>query len=86
MIKHSEIPAPVLRGKIKQREIVFAGNRKLMIYGYLGCASGKRMKGVNRVFFANESVAISHGYRPCAHCMNSAYKRWNYLNGKQTLP
>jgi methylphosphotriester-DNA--protein-cysteine methyltransferase len=85
MIKHSDIPASALRGKIKRREIVFAGNRKLKIYGHLSCASGKRMKPVNRVFFATEAAAIAHGFRPCAHCMYTAYKRWNYLNRNQTL-
>lgn len=57
------------------------GNKKLKIYGKLDCPSAKRWieKGYyieNRVFFANEEVAISAGYRPCAVCMPKEYKIW----------
>lgn len=44
----------VLLSLIKNRKILWAGNRKLKIYGKLNCKSGKRMKTQNRVFFQNE--------------------------------
>jgi len=59
-----------------KHEITFAGNLKLKIYGRLDCASGKRMKVQNRVFFSSENEAIDLGYRPCGHCMSGAYKKW----------
>ena len=69
MIHHISInPQPLIR-KIKNREVVFAGNKKLKIYGVLSCSSGKRMKKENRVFFSSEQEALNNGYRPCGHCM-----------------
>jgi len=56
-------------------QINFAGNLKLKIYGTLNCASGKRMKPENRVFFASDSEAAGAGFRPCGHCMREAYTR-----------
>jgi methylphosphotriester-DNA--protein-cysteine methyltransferase len=76
MIPHNEISDTDLQSKIKQKEICLGGNRKLKIYGTLHCASGKRMKRENRVFFAAENEAQQYGYRPCAHCMNIEYKKW----------
>ncbi|SFQ54237.1 Ada metal-binding domain-containing protein [Parafilimonas terrae] len=76
MIKHDEIAAIDLRNKIMKQEIAFAGNRKLKIYGKLSCASGKRMKRENRVFFTGEKEALALNYRPCGHCMKIEYKKW----------
>nr|WP_225586993.1 Ada metal-binding domain-containing protein [Algoriphagus sp. Y33] len=73
---HSKISAGDLLTKIKQREVSFGGNSKLKIYGTLRCKSGKRMNRENRVFFNSEHEAIKNGFRPCAHCMNTAYKNW----------
>lgn len=61
------------------------GNRRLKIYGRLDCPSALRWieKGhyvENRVFFENEEVAISAGYRPCAVCMKKEYKTWKEKN------
>ncbi len=64
---------------IKQGTVKFAGNRKLKIYGTLSCASGKRMKISNRVFFASEQEALDSGYRPCGHCMRSQYLLWQKI-------
>jgi methylphosphotriester-DNA--protein-cysteine methyltransferase len=64
---------------INTGEVQFAGNRKLKIYGTLACSSGKRMKVGNRVFFKSEEEAIGLGYRPCGHCMRSAYLQWKAL-------
>jgi len=76
MVKHNEISDSELRSKIKQQKIRFGGNRKLKIYGTLSCSSGKRMKRENRVFFSSEQEAQNNNYRPCGHCMKTAYKKW----------
>jgi methylphosphotriester-DNA--protein-cysteine methyltransferase len=82
MIKHLDINDIDLRSKIKQKEICFGGNRKLKIYGTLQCKSGKRMKRENRVFFTSANQAIENGFRPCGHCMKTAYKLWIYSTTK----
>jgi methylphosphotriester-DNA--protein-cysteine methyltransferase len=76
MIKHLEITDADLRKQVRQQEINFGGNLRLKIYGHLRCASGKRMKRENRVFFHSESEAIGKGFRPCGHCMRTAYRKW----------
>ncbi|WP_109300166.1 Ada metal-binding domain-containing protein [Aquimarina sp. AU474] len=76
MINHSEISNFELYQKIKQQEIVYAGNSNLKIYGTLHCKSGKRMKQENRVFFKTIEQAKEQGYRPCGHCMRVDYKNW----------
>lgn len=82
MIKHLDVNDSNLRSKIKQKEICFGGNRKLKIYGTLQCKSGKRMKCENRVFFASENEAVKNRFRPCGHCMKTAYKKWIYSTTK----
>lgn len=82
MIKHLDISDNDLRKKIRRKEICFGGNRKLNIYGTLQCKSGKRMKRENRVFFASEEEAVKEGFRPCGHCMKTAYKKWIYSTTK----
>ena len=61
---------------IATRQITFGGYSKGKIYGTLSCGSGKRMKAKNRVFFKDETEAVSAGYRPCSHCMPAKYKAW----------
>lgn len=61
---------------VKRGEIVLGGNKKLKIYGTLSCASGKRMKTENRVFFSSEKEAIQCGYRPCGNCLSLKYQNW----------
>lgn len=70
----------VLLSLIKNRKILWAGNRKLKIYGKLNCKSGKRMKTQNRVFFQNEQEAIALGFRPCGHCMRLEYLDWKRIH------
>lgn len=70
----------VLLSLIKNRKILWAGNRKLKIYGKLNCKSGKRMKNQNRVFFQNEQEAIALGFRPCGHCMRLEYLDWKRIH------
>ena len=79
MIRHSEISDKDLRHKIESLHLQFGGNRRLKIYGTLSCASGKRMKRENRVFFTSETQAIEKGYRPCGNCMKDKYKEWTSL-------
>ncbi|WP_057939725.1 Ada metal-binding domain-containing protein, partial [Algoriphagus resistens] len=60
----------------KRGEISFAGNKNLKIYGTLKCKSGKRMLRKNRAFFESENEALKKGFRPCGHCMKTAYRAW----------
>jgi alkylated DNA repair dioxygenase AlkB len=76
MWQHSELDAAAVRAMIRKQQVTIGGNNRLKIYGKLSCASGKRVKRENRVFFTNELAAIHAGYRPCGHCMPQAYKKW----------
>ncbi|RFZ82155.1 metal-binding protein [Mucilaginibacter terrenus] len=82
MITHTDlgdtrfIRAKCIRQLLGSKQIELAGNRKLKIYGTLSCASGKRMKAENRVFFKDELEAVANGYRPCGHCLRAAYHAW----------
>jgi methylphosphotriester-DNA--protein-cysteine methyltransferase len=76
MIQDAAISESGLRSQIRQGHICFGGNKKLKIYGTLQCASGKRMKRKNRVFFSTEDDALQHGFRPCGHCMKQYYQQW----------
>lgn len=85
MIAHSDLQAKGFSGKrqlavfINTHAIQFAGNKQLKIFGTLSCASGKRMKIINRIFFANEEEAIGLGYRPCGHCLKHQYLLWKEI-------
>lgn len=76
MVYHEKISHIQLGKLIHQGAIRLGGNQSLKIYGTLSCASGKRMKTSNRVFFTDEAEAQQNGYRPCGHCMRVAYKKW----------
>ncbi|MFD2933124.1 Ada metal-binding domain-containing protein [Spirosoma flavum] len=82
MIRHTDLgttPFAQLRalGKlVKSKAITIGGHRPGKIYGLLTCRSGKRIKSANRVFFRDETEAISQGFRPCAVCLPIAYKAW----------
>jgi methylphosphotriester-DNA--protein-cysteine methyltransferase len=76
MIDHESITHTNLIQKLKDKSILLGGNKKLKIYGTLNCASGKRMKKENRVFFWSEIEARNEGYRPCGNCLNKTYKIW----------
>ena len=75
MLYHANLEDSELWKGIKQQKIAYAGHKKLKIYGSLKCASGKRMKRENRIFFETEKEALSLGYRPCGHCMRTAFKK-----------
>ena len=76
MLKHETIQNSTLRKLIQSGGIRFGGNVNLKIYGTLDCASGKRMKKQNRVFFQDEKEAMMNGYRPCGHCLREKYLQW----------
>ncbi len=76
MVKHCELNGTEIRNKIRNREILLAGNRRLKIYGTLHCKSGRRMNLENRVFFNSMDEAIKNDFRPCGHCMKSEYEKW----------
>lgn len=47
----------------------YIGNVNSMIFHYENCRfGGKRIKEVNRIYFATRDEAISAGYRPCQVC------------------
>jgi methylphosphotriester-DNA--protein-cysteine methyltransferase len=85
MIKHTSLGDTAFKRSrqlkilLDKKQVAFAGNSKLSIYGTLNCSSGKRMKPQNRVFFGSEAEAVELGFRPCGHCMPAAYKRWRLL-------
>ena len=76
MIFHDQITDSAVRSAIRRQQVTMAGNARDKIFGRLNCRSGLRMNRVNRVFFANEPEAVSHGFRPCGHCMRSDYAAW----------
>lgn len=76
MIRHIDISDKDLGNKIRRAQIRIGGHRRLKIYGTLTCASGKRMKRENRVFFGSEEEATANGYRPCGGCMREGYRSW----------
>ena len=76
MLRHRDVTLFHIRRLIQREEIMLAGNLSLKIYGTLSCASGKRMKKENRVFFKNETEAIQQGFRPCCHCLHNEYVCW----------
>jgi methylphosphotriester-DNA--protein-cysteine methyltransferase len=62
----------------------FGGHRREKIYGRLDCRSDLRWIAKehyvkHRAFFADEAMAKSCGYRPCAICLPDAYRRWRAL-------
>lgn len=80
MLLHSNVTSTALKSLIRNGHILFGGNSRLKIYGTLRCASGRRMKMANRVFFTTEQEAVDAGYRPCGHCMKNAYTQWKKQN------
>ncbi len=82
MIRHDALgTGPFARSRRLQQlvaagQVALGGNRRLRIYGTLGCTSGRRIKVDNRVFFGSEAEARAHGYRPCGHCLRAQYLSW----------
>jgi methylphosphotriester-DNA--protein-cysteine methyltransferase len=82
MILHNDINQTQLFSLLKSGSITLGGNKRLRIYGRLNCASGRRMKKKNRIFFIDEAEALSLDYRPCGYCMKIKYQHWK-LSKKQ---
>ncbi len=77
MIKHNNISDAALWRKIYSGNIIYAGWITGKIFGKLNCASGQhKIKRENRIFFESHESPTNLGYRPCAKCMPSAYKKW----------
>ena len=63
------------------------GHRRARLYGRLDCKAARRAiaRGgyvENRVFFADEKIAVSAGFRPCAVCLPESYARWKAAKGR----
>ncbi|HEX2627796.1 MAG TPA: Ada metal-binding domain-containing protein [Chitinophagaceae bacterium] len=92
MIDHRDIGNSEAERKTETRRLIadgvikMAGYRPGKIYGTLSCASGKRMKIENRVFFSSEQEAIDKGYRPCGHCLPGKYKLWKQKESEVGRP
>jgi methylphosphotriester-DNA--protein-cysteine methyltransferase len=76
MYYHSQLSNTALQEMLRLQLICYGANIRLKIYGRLDCASGKRIKRSNRVFFLSVEEAQRAGYRPCGHCMRDDYQRW----------
>ncbi|OLS40819.1 Ada metal-binding domain-containing protein [Bacillus sp. MRMR6] len=66
---------------------LLGGNRKSKIYGSFDCGAANRALKIGgyeeyRVFFADEEIAISAGYRPCGTCMREQYTIWKNQKSK----
>ncbi|MCF0063041.1 metal-binding protein [Dyadobacter chenwenxiniae] len=90
MFKHSDLGPPSFQTSRKLKKLIdknmicYGGNATLKIYGTLQCASGKRMKMKNRVFFSSVAEALAQGFRPCGHCLREAYLKWK--TGQNIIP
>lgn len=73
---HASLTSHEVKILIRDGRITFGGHRRLKIYGSLRCNTGKRMSDGHRVFFIDEEEAKANGYRPCGHCMRTAYQAW----------
>jgi len=82
MLLHIKIGQTPEERKEQVRELIckgtirLGGNKNLKIYGTLDCASGKKMKMKNRVFFNSVEEAQIKGFRPCGNCMKKEYVEW----------
>jgi methylphosphotriester-DNA--protein-cysteine methyltransferase len=66
---------------LSNRKGSLGGHKHLKIYGLLSCPSALSFisKGhyiEQRVFFLDKKTAVSAGYRPCARCMPTEYRKW----------
>ncbi len=62
------------------------GHMRCRVYGRLDCKAALRAiaRGgyvKNRVFFADEKIAVSAGFRPCAVCLPENYAQWKAAKG-----
>ncbi len=70
------------RERLSHEPGTIGGHRRSRIFGRLDCPSALRAIASggpyarHRVFFADETDAISAGFRPCARCLPQAYRAW----------
>ena len=76
LLRHDAVTVAALWARLRDGSLTLAGNRRLKIYGRLGCPAGRRMRRGSRVFFADATAAEAAGYRPCARCCRAAYDVW----------
>ena len=76
LLRHDAVTDAALWARLRDGSLTLAGNRRLKIYGRLGCPAGRRMHRGSRVFFADATAAEAAGYRPCARCCRAAYDVW----------
>ena len=60
---------------------LLGGHARTRVYGRLDCPVAlsllrRGFKPRHRVFFADESVAIAAGYRPCGACLREKYAEY----------
>jgi methylphosphotriester-DNA--protein-cysteine methyltransferase len=60
---------------------LLGGHARTRVYGRLDCPVAlsllrRGFKPRHRVFFADESVAIAAGYRPCGACLREKYSEF----------
>ena len=60
---------------------LLGGHARTRVYGRLDCPVAlsllrRHFTPRHRVFFADESVAIAAGYRPCGACLREKYREW----------
>lgn len=77
-------------GKFYQSALkgTLGGHQRHKIYGTLDCKGAERWiaKGhyvKQRVFFADEQIAITAGFRPCANCLPEKYKEWKKIKSEK---
>lgn len=76
LYNHAELTDDQVRAMLKCGDIKFAGHKGYKVWGLLTCATGKKMKRENRVFFTSQEAAEKNGYRPCGSCQRAAFNRW----------
>jgi methylphosphotriester-DNA--protein-cysteine methyltransferase len=76
MFRHRDLTDAQLFRLLRAGETACGGNARLGIYGRLDCASGRRMRREQRVFFASVAEARERGYRPCGTCLRPEYRLW----------
>jgi hypothetical protein len=67
------------------------GHRRGRLYGRLDCPAALRAIAhggyvKDRVFFADEQIAVSAGFRPCAVCLPESYAQWKAAKDRRSPP
>ena len=76
ILRHDAVTDAALWARLCGGSLTMTGNRRLKIYGRLGCPAGRRMHRSSRVFLTDTTAAEAAGYRLCARCCRAAYDVW----------